>query len=125
MSEEVFLGVVELNGNIAIPWRGTHVFNKHGYNPGQIVLVTLDDTDSGMRSVVKVEIPTLDQLKQMKDELKEDWSRFSKIFKQASMIHKVQMLRALDREQRTRSNEQKVSPTVPQKAQKGPGQPRL
>ena len=93
---DTFLGVVERDSSIFIPWRGTHVYPVHDFEPGQNLLVELDIT-AGLGRSVKAELPTLEQLKQMKDELSSDWCRFTEIFNKASMLQKVLMLRALDK----------------------------
>lgn len=93
---DVFLGVVERDGNIYIPWRGTHVTVEHNYEIGDNLLVTLDTTGNLSDKVIKVELPTLDQLKKIRDELANDWERFTDIFTQFPMWKKVEMLRSLD-----------------------------
>lgn len=102
MKNDMFLGIVEWDGSIFIPWRGTNVYPKHDFEPGQNLLVELDIT-AGLGQVVKVELPTLEQLKQMKDELSSDWSRFTEIFNKASVLQRVLMLHALDKEMRSQS----------------------
>jgi len=96
MSEEVFLGVVDKNGNIFIPWRGTHVYVEHDYEADTNLLVTLD-TEHAFGQVAKVELPTLKQIKAMKEEFAFDWERFSSVFKHAPMRLQVLMLHALNR----------------------------
>jgi len=100
---DTFLGVVERNGSIFIPWRGTNVSLKHNFEPCQNLLVDLEFNKTGTGSVVKAELPTLEHLKQMKDELSLDWDRFTQIFNRASMLQKVLMLCALDKEMRSQS----------------------
>jgi hypothetical protein len=95
MSKEVFLGVVDRDNTIYLPWRGTYMFVEHNYEPGQNLLVTLEINENTVE-VVKVELPTIKQLKQIKDELDSDWHRCSLVFKMVSMKDKVRMLRALD-----------------------------
>jgi hypothetical protein len=95
---EVFLGVVNRTGGIDIPWRGTTVLPLVGtYEPEQNLLVTLDTTTPGIATVVKIELPTLQQLKDIKDETAEDWQRFTHIFNLSNMRLRVLMLKALDR----------------------------
>ncbi len=97
MTQEVFLGAVDRDKNIYIPWRGTHVYVEHNYDPGQNLLVTLEIGENTLcAEVVKVELPALKQLKQMKDELAADWARFSLMFEMSPMKDQVRMLRALD-----------------------------
>jgi|GEM_PF-5219416 len=103
MAGGVFLGVVDRDGSIDIPWRGTYLRWKHNYDPGQNLLVTLETGDNTIYAkVIRVEMPTLEQLKDMKDELKADWDRFTSVFQNATMADQVRMLRALDLEQRRR-----------------------
>jgi len=97
MGKQVFLGVVDRNKGIDIPWRGTNVTVEHSYEPEQNLLVTLEINDNTIcAEVVSVELPTLLQLKQMKDELSADWARFDSIFQTASLAQKVLMLKALN-----------------------------
>ena len=103
---EVFLGVVNRNGNIDIPWRGTAIYVPHSYEVGQNLLVTIDTEGSASGKVVKVDLPTLRQVKQMKDELASDWERFSLIFKSMPMGQQVTLLRALDISIRNLNNTQ-------------------
>ncbi len=90
--KNIFLGVIDRNKRIFIPWRDPIVIIDHKYEVGQNLLVTLEDGQA-----TKIELPTLAQLKAMNDELTDDWARFSELFKQFSMGQKVEMLRALDR----------------------------
>jgi hypothetical protein len=90
----VFLGVVNRTGGIDIPWLGTTVVVKHEYEPLQNLLVTLAP---GFNTVVKIDLPTLQQLKDIKDETAEDWQRFTQIFTSSNMRLRVLMLKALDR----------------------------
>lgn len=99
---DTFLGIVDRDGSIFIPWRGTHVSLEHNFEPGQNLLVELNTT-AGLGRVVKAELPTLEKLKEMKEELSSDWHRFAEIFRTASMRQKVLMLRALDQAMRARS----------------------
>lgn len=96
----IFLGVVARDGSIFIPWRGTNVSLVHDFEPGQDLLVELDIT-AGMGKVIKAELPTLEQLKKMKDELWSDWWRLAEIFRTAPMKRKVLMLQALDNAMRS------------------------
>lgn len=98
MEQLTFLGEVDRNGNIYIPWRGTHCYVDHNYEIGQNLIVTLEIDDNTICAhVVKVELPTLQQLKEMKDELSGDWWRFEQIFRNATMAQKTRMLKALDK----------------------------
>jgi len=94
--EQVFLGIVDRDNSIFIPWRGTKISTNHEHQAGQYLLVTLDVNDSGVGKVTKIDLPTLAQVKQIKEELNNDWYRMAKIFEQASMVKKVLMLKALD-----------------------------
>ncbi len=97
MENLTFLGVVNRDRNIDIPWRGTTIYVEHDYEVGQNLIVTLAiDENTICAPVVKVELPEIKQLKAMKDELTSDWERFSAIFNNSSMGDKVRMLRALD-----------------------------
>lgn len=100
--ENTFLGVVDRDGSIFIPWRGTNV-SRENFEPGQNLLVELKINQGGLGQVIKAELPTLEQLKQMKDELSADWDRFAQMFNGVSMLRKVLMLRALDRAMRDSS----------------------
>ena len=101
-NNDTFLGVVDRNGSIFIPWRGTNVSLEHNFEPGQNLLVELE-IKAGMGKVIKVELPTLEQLKQMKEELLLDWYRFAEIFRTAPMRQKVLMLHALGNEMRSQN----------------------
>ncbi len=101
--EQTFLGVVERDGGIYIPWRGTNVYygtnasNGEIYELGQNLIVTLEiDENTICAHVVKVELPTLEQLKKIKDELSTDWNRFELIFNSGTLGQRVTMLWALD-----------------------------
>lgn len=97
---DIFLGVVDRDGSIFIPWRGTHVSLEHNFDVGQNLLVQAEENGPFVK-YVKAELPTLEQLKQMKDELWSDWYRLVEIFRTAPMLQKVLMLRALDKEMRS------------------------
>jgi hypothetical protein len=94
VGKDTFLGVVERNGSIYIPWRGTHVATDSEYEPGQNLLVTIVDGRA------TIDLPTIVQLKQIRDELNADWERFTEIFRQVPMGRKVRMLQALDQSQK-------------------------
>lgn len=97
MAELVFLGVVNRDKHIDIPWRGTTIYIEPDYDIGQNLLVTLEIGDNTFcADSKKVELPTLEQLKKMKDELDGDWTRFTLLFKDASMRQKVLILKALE-----------------------------
>jgi len=98
-----FLGVVNRDGSIFIPWRGTNVTLDHNFEVDQNLLVTLEINKAGTGKVLKAELPTLNQLKQMKEELFSDWYRFAEIFRTAPMRQKVLMLCALDKAMRRKS----------------------
>lgn len=97
-SENRFLGVVKRDRSIYMPWRGTNVSIKHHFCMGQNLLVYFDRTDNYAE---KVELPTLEQLKEMKEELDSDWSRFAEIFDAAPAFQRVLLLRAMDRVMRS------------------------
>ncbi len=98
MSEKLIcLGVVNRQRAIYIPWRGTTIFPQHEYEPGQTLLVTLEINEAGNGESVNIELPTLELLVKMRQELESDWTRMAKIFESYPMWRKVELLRALDR----------------------------
>jgi len=93
MKENVFLGVANRRGEIDIPWRGTVIARRPelNYEPGQNFFITIVNG-----CAEKVELPTLQEIKQAKDETANDWARFHQIFLQSNLGRRVLMLRALD-----------------------------
>lgn len=100
METDTFLGVVNRDGSIFIPWRGTNVSLEHNFAVGQNLLVKLEITKSGVGKVIKAEMPTLVQSLKMEDELWADWYRLAGIFRMAGMRQQVLMLRAMDKAMR-------------------------
>lgn len=99
--DDTFLGVVGRDGSIFIPWRGTNVSIEHNFDPGQNLIVELEIKRGNIIGrVIKAELPTLNQLAQMKAELWSNWYRLVEIFRTAPMRQKVLMLRALDQAMR-------------------------
>lgn len=98
MKSDVYLGVVVRDGSIFIPWQCNIIYMRHNFEPGQNLLVYFENGN-----VIKAELPTLEQLKQMKEELWSDWYRLAEIFRTASMSQKVLMLRSMDQAMRNPS----------------------
>lgn len=106
MAKEIFLGVVERPGSVYIPWRGTNCSLPKGWkenveyggsgsdrdkldDPGQLLLVTLDINKAGNGKLVKVELPALWQIAQMKRETEAD-------FKALLLVDRVRLLAQLN-----------------------------
>lgn len=88
-----FLGVVNRNGVIYIPWTGATIPKISRHPPGTNLIVTLDNNGE---KFISARLPSLKAIKQMKEESHAAWLRFEQIFEQELLLRKTRMLRALN-----------------------------
>jgi hypothetical protein len=89
--QQLYLGTIDRDGYLYIPWLGSCWRNRKHYGVGQILIVTMENN-----KVVGVELPEFKQLKAMKDETTSQWLMFDEIFKQSPLFRQTLMLKALN-----------------------------